>query len=235
MKIKQNNRSGFIAGLVILIFIALGMVSWVIYSMGSSKHTRQKQILAEGYKLFNAGKINKAVNKFEKAQVFFSFPLTVYRKVHTFKSNEFINADDINILIISACIEKAYNIFFKLHPAEKWVSIANSALSKLKVSKDQKELNVSLKTAKAVSKLCKLYQRKDFKQTLKGLYKLEQSVATNDKDFFIFEIRLMIACGKQIKSELLLARARELLFFIAYDLKVQDARIKVLWAYLSAK
>lgn len=235
MKYKQNNHSGFIAGLIILVIIALGMVNWVVYSMGSSKHQTQKQTLAKGYQMFNSGKFEDAIKTFEEAQTFFGFPLTFYRTINKSNSDEFINSDDINVVIFSACITKAYDTFFKLTPADKWTSMADAALSKLKESQDKNELKVSLQTAESVSKICSLYQKNDFEQALKDLYEIEQKVAEDDKDFFIFEIRLMIACGKQMESEILLARARELLFFLAYDLKVEDDRIKILWAYLSAK
>lgn len=235
MKHKKSNHSGFIAGLVILAIIALCMICWVVYSMGSSKHNTQKQTLAKGYQLFNSGKIEDALKTFDKAQAFFGLPLTLYRTVNKSKSDEFITSNDISIVVFSACITKAYDTFFNISPADKWLAMAKTALSNLKESKEQKELQISFETAKSVSKICSLYQKKDFEQALKDLYKIEQNVSENDKDFFIFEIRLMIACGKQINSNILLARARELLFFLAYDLKVEDPRIKILWAYLSAK
>jgi len=227
----MNNRKGYIAGFLILSLIAFLMISWVIYSIGSGRQSSQAELLEKGYGYFSSGKIDKSIKYFTDAIDKFGFPLKIYRMFN--KSDEYLSEDDINLVIVNAYISVAYDEFFKLDPSEKLLKKAKKALSQISDKAQSKEQKQLVETANECSKLCSLFQKNKFEKALKDLLKVEKKSAKGDVDFFIFEIKLMIECGKKLQSEMILARARELLFFLSYELKVQNDKTNSLWKSLT--
>lgn len=231
MMYNMNNSKGYIAGFLILAFIAFLMVSWVVYSIGSTKQSSQKELLEKGYNYFNSGKIDKSIKCFTDALDKFGFPLKIYRIFN--KSDENLSEDDINLVIVNACISVSYDNFFKLDSSEKLIKKAKQTLNQISEKAQGKELKKLVATADSCSKLCSLYKKNKIKKALKDLLKVENKSAKGDVDFFIFEIKLMIECGKRLQSQMILGKARELLFFLSYELKIQNDKTNSLWKSLT--
>jgi hypothetical protein len=65
------------------------------------------------------------------------------------------------------------------------------------------------------------------------LLEIENRASATDQDFFIFEIRFLIACGKALNAPAILNQARELLFFATTDAGIENEKTRQLWGLLT--
>jgi hypothetical protein len=68
---------------------------------------------------------------------------------------------------------------------------------------------------------------------MKGLLAAEKNALPTDQDFFIMEVRLLIACGKGLGEPAITKQARELLWFISSEAGIKGPKIDKLWGLLN--
>lgn len=230
-KIGLQTRTGgaviILALLVVVLLIATGMALF----NGSQKQAAQTQLLSLGYQLFNDGNFAEAHKQFGSAKQTFTKTLDLFRKVK--KSADYVNSDDLNELLISVCLSAAYEDFFELKSSEEWLSKAEEELKHHSAGERKNELTQLLATAKAVSKLCQTFADGNIENTMKSLLEVEKSSLATDQDFFIFEIRMLIACGKKLEDPDVINQARELLFFATTDAGINNDKTGKLWVLLT--
>ena len=224
-------RTGGIVVLLVLLLVVMGIVFATIAYLGYDQQNRQTVLLGEGYQQFQDGKFEEAFKQFQTAEQTFSATLGLYRKIKS--SDTYVTADDLNELIISTCIAAAYEDLFALKSSEEWLNRAKKSLESLKASERKTELSKTIATAQASSQLCKTFNEGDMEKTMKGLLATEKEALSTDQDFFIFEIRLLIACGKKLNDQDVINQARELLFFATTDAGINNDKTGKLWILLT--
>jgi hypothetical protein len=227
-----KKTKGFIKLIVVLLIVLL-IIFAGLYTGGSSNQQAQENFLAEGYESFRQQNYSQAFDKFDNAKKTFGLSLSFYRKIKS--SDIFVTSDELLELLISTCLTAAHEKFFDLEPAPDWVEKAKNILSKnkLKNSEQNKELNQLVNTAAEVSQLCKTYKAGKYEEAFRELKKVEENSLQTDQDFFIFEIRFLIACGKALNEPAILTHARELLFFATTDAGINNQRTQRLWGILT--
>jgi len=216
----------------VLLFLAvIPAVLGIFAYFGSQAEARLSKYLEEGMSAIEQDLAVSAVEFFQKAVEEFGFPLQVFRALAGLTGKTFKSKAEIDQAFIIAFLMLAYDDFFDLKPSDKAVSDAQAKLKTLPASAAQ-ELVGLLNTAKEVSDLCRLFGEKKYEEVMKKLLKVEKDAQKDDKDFFIMEIRFLIACGKALKEPEILARARELLWFVSYEVGVKGPKIEKLWGLL---
>jgi tetratricopeptide (TPR) repeat protein len=223
---------GVVIILVILLLVAGLIAGGVIYSQGSKMQQQQEKLLAEGYELFNAGNPEKAYPLFKESLTTFNSSLQFYRRLAA--SETHVNPDEIHEIAVSVSIAIAHEKFFDLQTADEWVARAEEDLQHLPEGERKTELTATTATARAVSKLCATYNEGKYEQALKDLLEVEKISQPTDQDFFIFEIRFLIACGKALNEPAILNQARELLFFATTDAGIDNEKTRSLWGILTS-
>jgi len=225
-------RAGGAAIIVVVLLVATGLIAaGVIYSQGSQQQKKQSQLLADGYEQFNQNSLEKAYPFFKEAQTTFTSTLSFYRR---FASSEAqVTPEEIHELTVSVCISIAHEKFFDLKSADEWVAKAEEELKALAESERKADLTKSIDTARDISKLCKTFNEGNYEQAMKDLLKIEKQSLPTDQDFFIFEIRFLIACGKAMGEPEILNQARELLFFATTDAGIDNEKTRSLWGILT--
>ncbi len=225
-------RTGGIAIiLVVLLLVAAVVAAGVIYSQGSQMQQKQEKLLAQGYELFNAGDLDKAYPLFKEALTTFTSQLDFYRRFA--KSENQVTPDEIHEIAVSVSLSIAHEKFFDLQSADEWVARAEEDLATLPDGERKNDLTATTATAKAVSRLCKTFNEGDYEQAMKDLLEVEKISQPTDQDFFIFEIRFLIACGKALNEPAILNQARELLFFATTDAGIDNDKTRSLWGILT--
>lgn len=225
-------RTGGAAVIVVaLLIVAAIAAAVIIYSQGSQQQQLQEKLLADGYEQFNAGKLASAHPLFKQALTTFTPTLNFYRWLSS--SETYVNQNEIHELAISVALSIAHESFFDLKSADEWVARGEEDLKRLPEGERKTDLSTALATAKAVSGLCKTYNEGKYEQALKDLLEVEKISQANDQDFFIFEIRFLIACGKALNEPAVLNQARELLFFATTDAGIDNEKTRSLWGILT--
>jgi Na+-transporting NADH:ubiquinone oxidoreductase subunit NqrC len=225
-------RTGGAIIIVVVLLLVAGIIgAGVIYSQGNQQQQRQSQLLADGYELFNQGKLAEAYPLFKEAQTTFSSALNFYRRLASSESH--VTPDELHELIVSVCLSIAHEQFFDLKTADEWVSRAEEDLKHLPAGERKSDLTNSLVTARDVSKLCETFNAGNYEQAMKDLLAAEANAQASDQDFFIFEIRFLIACGKALGEPAIINQARELLFFATTDAGIDNEKTRSLWVTLT--
>lgn len=201
-----------------------------LYLNGSLVQEKQRVLLEDGYAQLNRGDYEKAYSLFRDAGENFTLTLKAYRAL---KRGDFFTQNDLGELIISTCIAAAHDKFFQLEPADEWVKRAEKQLPVIADQNLQKELTQLINTAKSVSQLCSDFAAGEFEKALKSLKQVENEALPGDQDFFIFEIRFLIACGKALEEPIIINQARRLLFFATTEAGINNERTRQLWGILS--
>jgi hypothetical protein len=233
-KMNQNRKGGIAILFVILLVVVLTIAGGIFLS-GKKQQALQEQLLGEGYTYFSENKVTEAASSFEKTKATFSSSLNFFRSISS--SEKYVTIEEINELIFSCYLLNIYNNSFELKTSEKALKKAKEAFSSLKYLKDSSENKKSelakvIATAEEVSDICDLYQKKKLKAAMKKLLTAEKNAAEDDQDFFVFEIRFLIACGKALREPEILKQARELLFFLNFEVGVKGEKIDQLWQLL---
>ncbi|MGM0601143.1 MAG: hypothetical protein ACQETH_15140 [Candidatus Rifleibacteriota bacterium] len=227
-----KNRQGFIK-LIIVLLIVLVIIFAGLYYSGSSNQQNQENYLADGYENFRKENYTKAFENFANAKNTFGLSLSFYRKIKG--SDIYVTSDELVELLISTCLTAAHDIFFKLKPAPGWVEKAQNILEQNNLANPEqnKELVQLVNTAAEISELCKTYNEGEYEEAFRELKKVEENALQTDRDFFIFEIRFLIACGKALNEPAILTHARELLFFATTDAGINNKKTQRLWGILT--
>ncbi|EKD82129.1 MAG: hypothetical protein ACD_39C01468G0001, partial [uncultured bacterium] len=186
---------------------------------------------ADGYEMFNQGNLEKAYPLFKEAQTTFSSALNFYRRFASSESH--VNPDEIHELTVSVCLSIAHEQFFDLKTADEWLNRADEELKNLPDGERKTDLTHSIATARDVSRLCQTFNDGNYEQAMKDLLETEKKALPTDQDFFIFEIRFLIACGKALGEPAILNQARELLFFATTDAGIDNEKTRSLWVTLT--
>lgn len=224
-------RTGGAFVILVLLVVALLIAAGVAVYNGSQQQKKQAGILAQGYQLFNEGKFSEAYDQFQSAKHTFTTTLNLYRQLK--KSDAYVTLVDINEVVVSICLSAAYDDFFELNSSEEWLVKAESNLKQHEPGPRKEELNQTLATARTVSKLCQTFKAGDVEKAMKGLLESEKNALPTDQDFFIFEIRMLIACGKALDDVDVINQARELLFFATTDAGINNDKTGKLWVLLT--
>ncbi|MBU1109099.1 MAG: hypothetical protein KKB51_20650 [Candidatus Riflebacteria bacterium] len=225
-------RTGGTAIIVVVLLLAAGLIATgVTYSQGSKQQQKQSQLLADGYEQFNQGNLDKAYPLFKEAQDTFTSTLNFYRRFAS--SESLVTLEEIHELTVSVCLSIAHEKFFDLKSADEWVTRAEEELIPLAEGERKVDLTRSVSTARDISKLCKTFNEGNYEQAMKDLLEVEKKSLETDQDFFIFEIRFLIACGKAMNEPEILNQARELLFFATTDAGIDNEKTRSLWGILT--
>ncbi|MDN5278197.1 MAG: hypothetical protein PWR01_2162 [Clostridiales bacterium] len=225
-----NKRRGGLKVIVALI-VLVGALLIGIFLNGSLAQEKQQNLLAKGYEQYNDGDLDAALKSFSDAAETFSFTLSFYRTLKS--SDQYVTQNELGELAISICLAAAHDSFFALNPAPDWVEKAKEQLPIIVEPERKKELEQLVNTAGEISKLCVDFAAGQVEKALKDLKKVEENALGTDQDFFIFEIRFLIACGKALNEPAILAQARELLFFATTDAGINNSRTQRLWGILT--
>ena len=231
MNIDRTRRTsrGSIKTVAALVLLICALFVAIVLN-GSLNQDKQQTLLDSAYESFNQGNYSQAYEKFNEARSTFSFTLKAYRIV---RSGEYLSLNDLGEISISTCLTAAYDSFFKLETAPDWVSRAKELLPVISDLERQRELEKLVKTAGEVSQLCQNFADGEIEKALKAMKDVEQGALAGDQDFFIFEIRFLIACGKALQEPVILNQARELLFFATTDAGINNDKTQRLWGILT--
>lgn len=232
MKTANNSRkNGNIALVLIVLILLIGAIAVGGFAFhGSRQQKAQTQLITSGFLDFNNGKSEEAYKSFVAARETFTASVDFYRKI---ASDTFYTRDEVNEVIISMSLSMAHDSFFKLETAPTWIKRAEEAVKLLTDRERQTENSQTVRTAAAITGLLELYKAGDIEKAMKDLLEVEKNAATTDQDFFIFEIRFLIACGKALREPEILNQARELLFFATTDAGIENEKTRQLWGLLT--
>lgn len=229
----KNERGGGVLVFVfcfLLIFIFLAAMTY----FGYNSYKSLVAYIEDGRKHIYNDQFEIALKSFQNAENEFNFPVKFFQKISQvfFYNSEMYSLEDIYELISTSALAQAYEEMFTLNPATKWLDIASKYVHKIK-KKNVEDLKLDVATAKELSKLCQLFIEKKYEDVLRKLLEVEKKARSNDLDFFIIEIRLLIACGKALGNDDILHKTRELLFFATYDAQIKNKKIDQLWSILN--
>lgn len=213
--------------LIVILIAAIGGLFWT----GTQAEKRLRTQLAAGTAAFEKDQHDVAITAFTKALGEDGTPLRLFQMVQPRLGQQAQSLDEIRMALVSTYLVKAYDSMMKLKPAPDVLGSAAQFLTPL-TGTDSVELKQTLATARTVSELCTQFQKKQYQQVMKDLLAAEKKALPSDQDFFIMEVRLMIACGKVLREPIILEKARELLFFLSYELRIKGPRIDLLWRLL---
>lgn len=217
--------------LLVGLFILACAGGFLLY-IGFQGQERLSGFLEEGRLHIQNEKPELAAQAFLKADAEFTATLTFYQKARGLGGSNFMARSELAELTISAAMLCAYDDFFHVKASPKWVSLAEQNIG-LAPETQAKELKQNIDTAKEVSNLCKLFSEEKYQEVMKGLLVAEKNALVSDQDFFITEIRLLIACGKAMNEPAILHRARELLFLLSYEAGIKSKKLDSLWGVLN--
>ncbi|MBI3038670.1 hypothetical protein HYY75_06435 [bacterium] len=230
-----NGRSGFakliliFAGAVLIIFSA---IFGIIIYQGQQAEVGFEKLLKNGMASIEKEQAELAIDAFQKAGSSFCFSQRFFRLISGSSQTQFHSPIEVDQLAISAILMRAYQELFQMKTGAAWVKKAQEKIANLPKS-EFSELHQNLATARELSNLCELFQAKKYREVLKGLRAAENNALTNDADFFLMEVRILIACGKAINEPAFLEKAQELLWFLSKDVGIKNPRIDFLWNLLS--
>ena len=226
-----RTRAGSLAILLVfLIGVALVVAGGLVVN-GIRVEKALRAELAAGTTALEKDQYDAAITAFSKALSQDGTSLRVFQAIQPRLGQQPQSLDDIRMGLVSVYLVKAYEAMLNLKPVPEVLEAAVQALTSLS-SNEFAELKQNLTTAKEVSELCSQFQKKQYQDVMKGLLAAEKRALPSDQDFFIMEVRRLIACGKALREPIILEKARELLFFLSYELKIKGPRIDLLWRLL---
>ena len=224
-------RRGALGIIVVFLLLAL-LVPVGIYFRGSRLQNSFDRHLVEGYSHIESDRPIEAFRAFAAADGYFGFSLGFYQYLNGLSDGKFVSRSDLLELIVASGLLGSYESFFQLKPADDWLKILSDYEEAI-ASEGLQELQTVLRTAREVSKLCEQFQSGDYNAVMKGLLAAQKTAAPTDQDFFIQQVRMLIACGRAMNEVEIINHARELLWRYSYELEMQDPRIDALWGMLS--
>lgn len=227
-----RRRSGGVVAVLLAGFLVLFCLFAFLTYLGSQSQERLNRFLEEGRLHIQNEKPELAAQAFLKADAEYGATLTLYQKIRSLAGSSFILRSELAELSISAAMLCCYDDFFHMKASPKWVEIAAENLSKLSEGQ-AKELKQNVETAREVSNLCRLFSEEKYSEVMQGLLAAEKNALPTDQDFFVTEIRILIACGKAMNESDILTQARELLFFLSYEAGVKSKKLDSLWGVLN--
>jgi hypothetical protein len=225
-----KQRQGSVAVFVSLIIVLAFAIATTFY-LGAGAADREAFHLEKGYNAFTTNNFAQAYESFIEAQHINSPWLDFYR---LFVAQP-LTADELTDMTFSLCITAAYEDFFNLEPASDWVVLAQKEASKFSEDLDpeaKEEVAQSLKTLEKVSEICKMYHEEDYENAFRQLLVAENEASEDNLDFFLFEIRFMIASARAMTEPLIIKRARELLFIMTNRIGDDNEKTMALWSLL---
>jgi len=229
--LRHRERQGKLLGIipigVLLVIVSVGLM----YVLGASTQKNLDSALIKGHQAFSKNDAALAVKAFQKAESLFCTSLRFYRKLSGSASTK-ASEDEVRQLLVSACLMKAYSDFLKLHPSPEVLLIAAEASKQLR-GDDTNALCKNVSTAQEVNLLVQQIDQKKFRAVMQGLLEAEKRALPTDRDFFLAEIRLLAACGNGLKSPEVLTQAREILWYLNYEIGVEGEQIDALWEIVS--
>lgn len=231
-KFNPSSNAGGILLISIVVIATVCIIITGMYLWGAKHQNQFDGYLTEGYSHIESDRPILALEAYQHAENRMSISLSFYQFVRRIMGDSFVEPAELYKLYISACIMGAYADFFNLKPASQLLEKAGSREHFLAGS-DGTEIRGILETACEVSVLCELYSQKKFEEVMKKLLEVEKKAQKTDRDFYIQEIRLLIACGKAMNEPEIINHARELLWFFSYEVGIEDPRMNLLWGKLS--
>ncbi len=226
------DRSG---GILVILFVLLllfgGGIGGSLY-LGSAANDRIEAQIISGKSLIDQEKTADAIKEFIAAEGGFSALTSFFRSVSAFRGKTFTPIEDIRLLVVTSALLKIYEEAFEMRPAKEWVETAEARIPNLSAS-DALELKQLVSTGREISDLCSQFQAGKHSEVMRGLLTAEKNALPQDQDFFIQEIRTLIACGKEMNEPDILNRAREMLFFLSFEAGIKNKRIDQLWGILN--
>lgn len=219
------------AALIVIVTILLlaGMAGF--YFVGKGMQTSQSEMLASGYENFSQNNADKAYRYFTDARETFGTTLGFYRAIAG--SDTDITIGELNELIVSICMAAAHDDFFALKTSDEWIKRAKTELKQVKDEQAKNIFAEHIKNAEFISSLCRQFTEGEAEEALRELFAVDPQVFVRDSDFFVFQIRFFIACGRALNEPDLIAQARELLFFATGDAGINNEKTKQLWGILT--
>lgn len=228
-------RSRHGSAVVIVLLLALPLLAAVLaggsFLLGSKAQGRFDNLLEEGRMAVEKDRGDLALSAFSKAEAELTTHVKVYRRLMGLSGRTFTTDQELSELIVGAALIQAYDRFFNLKNAPEVVAVAEKRAEKL-TSPDGIEMKRAAATAREVNGLVEKFEAKRYTDVMKGLLAAEKNAQSTDQDFFITEVRLLIACGKALKEQAIIDHAREMLFFLAYEAGIKNKRIDLLWSQL---
>lgn len=229
-KLFKRNSGGAAVAIVVVILILAGVGFFVFNNIkqkqfnealeaGKKVAQEQTDLFEKGYLAYMQQDYDEALKDFSKAEELFGPSLDFYRENNkdSAKSEDNINKNDITEIKFSLSVVAAYNDFFNMAASSKWVKTAEENLEIIKSSKsaDTSESESILKTLKQSAELCAMYAEEKYEEAFIKLLEVEQGALETDRDFFIFEVRFMIASAEALNEPLIMEKAQELLGIMA--------------------
>jgi|GEM_PF-890107 len=227
------NRHGFSLGIVLLLVLPLLAAVTIggSFLLGSKAQERFNSLLEEGRLAVEKDRGDLALTAFTKAEAEINVHVKVYRSIMRFRGATFPTGEEVGELIVGAALIQAYERFFNLQKAPEIVKIAEERAGRL-TSPEGAEMKRAVATAREVNGLVETLETKRYNDVMKGILAAEKNAQPTDQDFFVTEVRLLIACGKSMKEPAIVDHAREMLFFLAYEAGIKNKRIDQLWSLL---
>ncbi|MDD3001239.1 MAG: hypothetical protein PHF29_05755 [Candidatus Riflebacteria bacterium] len=224
-----SNRCGRVPVLAMLL-IAVAFAIGALFFLGSGAAGNQAAYIEDGYNAYVDKDFDTSYKNFLKARDGFSPWLSFYNLF----SENILSKEEVDEMIFSLCVSAAYEDFFNLEKS-KWVLVAEKEVERFKTLEDsdkKKEYIQIYNTLVGVAELCALYEKEEYEDAFRKLLPLEKEALASDQDFFIFEIRFMIASARAMTEPMILKRARELLFMMTSQLGEDDERTMALWSLM---
>lgn len=228
-----RHRRGWTIVVALIAVLALGVVvlAGISYVLGAKAQGRFDSHLEEGRLAVEKDRGDLALAAFTKAEAELGMQVRAYRKIAGLTGKTFTTDEELDELMVGAALIQAYDSFFNLKKAPDAVATAEKRSAKL-TSPEGIEMKRAAATAREVNGLVEKFESRSYTDVMKGLLAVEKNAQASDQDFFITEIRLLIACGKAMKEQAIIDHAREMLFFLAYEAGIKNKRIDLLWAQL---
>ncbi len=226
---RRGLALGIVLPLVLILFVVV--VVGGSFMLGSKAQTRFDSLLEEGRLAIEKDRGDLAMTAFTKAEAEINVHARVYRYILGLRGATFPTGEDVGELIVGAALIQAYDRFFDLQKAPEIVKIAEERAGRLN-SIEGVEMKRAAATAREVNGLIELIEAKKYTEVMKGILAVEKNAQPTDQDFFVTEVRLLIACGKSMNEPAIVDHAREMLFFLAYEAGIKNKRIDQLWGLL---
>jgi hypothetical protein len=227
---NTKQRQGSVAVFISLIIVLAFAIATTFY-LGAGAADRETFHLEKGYNAFTNNNFKQAYESFLEVRNSDSPWLKFYR----FFVPQPLTEDELTDMTFSLCITAAYEDFFRLEPHSNWIALAQAEANKFTDNLDaetKQEALHSIKTLEKVAEICKMYNEEDYENAFRQLLVAENDASEGNLDFFLFEIRFMIASARAMTEPLIIKRARELLFIMTNRIGEDNEKTMALWSLL---
>ncbi len=228
--VRRHRGSAGVVVVFAVVFLVLAAVGGSFF-LGSRAQERFNAHLEEGRLAVEQDRGDLALTAFTKAEAEQSLHLRLYRRLMGLKGATFTTPEELGELIVSAALIQAYEEAFQLRSAAATVKVAEERAAKL-TGPDAAEFRRLVATAREVNSLVEQFGAKRYEDVMKGILAAEKNAQPTDQDFFVTEVRLLVACGKAMNEQAIIDHAREMLFFLAYEAGIKNRRIDQLWGLM---